>query len=294
MPRTTSKRPPSSRSSTSTLLMPFWKLITSAPSRPCSAISRAASAVAPLFTARAMTSTPASAVASVRKSTSRRWSCHPWQSLRVSPCWAMSRAKLGRPMKVTGSPAACQQPPMKQPTDPAPRTAILSATTIGGDALVWQPQALGGLTRLPEDVDGNPAARVPVSADPQPSWLHLFGQALADPDRHVLVEAAMVAKGAEEQLEALALHDRLAGRIVDHQVREVRLAGHRAERGEFRRREPHQVERARLRVRHIIEHRLFGRSGQGARCAEMRRVHRARFLRFRKRPVDWLQTAALE
>ena len=51
-------------------------------------------------------------------------------------------------MKVTGSPAACQQPPMKQPTEPAPRIAIRgvgkSATaTIGRNALVRQPQAFG-------------------------------------------------------------------------------------------------------------------------------------------------------
>ena len=35
----------------------------------------------------------------------------------------------------------------------------------------------------------------------------------------------MVAEGAEKELEALALDDRLARRIIDHQVGEVRLAG---------------------------------------------------------------------
>src|SRR5262245_55945228 len=108
----------------------------------------------------------------------------------------MSSAKRCRPKKVTGSPAACQQPPIRQPTEPAPRTAILSATTIRLDALIGQPQALGRRSRLPEDVDRDPAARVPIAADPEPPRLHLRDEALADPDRHVLVEAAMIAEAA--------------------------------------------------------------------------------------------------
>src|SRR6185369_664339 len=133
----------------------------------------------------------------------------------------MSAAIRGRPMKLTGSPAARQQPPMKQPTEPAPRIAILAAATIGGDALVGQPQALGRRARLPENVDRNAAARVPVAADPEPLGLHLARQTLADPDRHLLVEPGMVAVRAEEQLEALALDDRLARCIVDDEVGEV-------------------------------------------------------------------------
>src|SRR5690242_18753263 len=108
----------------------------------------------------------------------------------------MSSAMLGRPMNVTGRPAACQQPPMKQPTEPAPRTAILgvSATAaIRRDSLVGQPQPLGRRARLPEDVDRHSAARIPIAADPQPLGLHLAREALADPHRHVLVKAAMVA-----------------------------------------------------------------------------------------------------
>jgi hypothetical protein len=34
-------------------------------------------------------------------------------------------------MKVTGSPAACQQPPTKQPIDPAPRIATLLSRGLG-------------------------------------------------------------------------------------------------------------------------------------------------------------------
>src|SRR6478735_3083982 len=97
-------------------------------------------------------------------------------------------------MKVTGSPAACHAPPMKQPTDPAPRTAILSPATIGCDSLVGQPQALRRLARLPVHVDRHSAARIPIAADAQPQRFHLSRQALADADGQVLVKAAMVAE----------------------------------------------------------------------------------------------------
>src|SRR5919112_1000623 len=109
----------------------------------------------------------------------------------------ISLAKLSRPMKVTGSPAACQQPPMKQPTDPAPRIAIrgVSATAaIRRHALVWQPQGLRRRAGLPGDVDRHAAARIPVAADAQPARLHLVDQPVANPDRHILVEAAMIAE----------------------------------------------------------------------------------------------------
>src|SRR6185369_12164194 len=96
------------------------------------------------------------------------------------------------------------------------------------DALVREPQALRRRAALPEDVDRDSAARVPVAADPQPPRLHLFCQALADADRHILVEPAMIAEGAEEELEGLAFDDGFAGRIVDDEMGEVRLVRHRA------------------------------------------------------------------
>src|SRR5438270_13576074 len=107
-------------------------------------------------------------------------------------------------MNVTGTPAACHAPPTKQPIEPAPRTATLAAATIRLDRLVRQPQPVGRRPRLPEDVDRHPAARVPVTADPEPLRLHLFGQPLADADGHILVEAVVVAIAPKEQFEALA------------------------------------------------------------------------------------------
>src|SRR4029078_986812 len=113
------------------------------------------------------------------------------------------------------------------------------------------------------------------AADPQPLRLHLLDEALADAHGHVFMEAFMVAERAEKQLEAFALDDRLGRRIVDDEVGEIRLAGDWAQRGEFRRREAHQVERTCLGVRYVIEPRLLGRNGKRAGLAEVLRVHRA-------------------
>ena len=65
-------------------------------------------------------------------------------------------------------------------------------------------------------------------------------QPLGDLHRAGLVERAVVAEAGEEQLQRLALHDPVARDVVDHDMREVRLAGQRAERGELRAGEAHQ------------------------------------------------------
>src|SRR6476661_3731113 len=136
---------------------------------------------------------------------------------------------------------------MKQPIEPAPRIATfgppliaLAAPAVGLHSLIGKPQAFGRSAALPEDVDRHAAARIPVTADAKPFGLHLGHHPLADADRHVLVEAAMTAEGAEEELEALRFDDRLARRIVDDEMREVGLAGDRAQRGELRRREANE------------------------------------------------------
>src|SRR6476659_2303533 len=111
-------------------------------------------------------------------------------------------------MKVTGTPAAAQAPPMKQPIDPAPRTATLgppaislSPAAIRLHPLVRKPQAFWRRARLPEDVDRHAAAGIPISADAQPFGFHLIGEPLADADGHVLVESAMISERAEEQFQ---------------------------------------------------------------------------------------------
>src|SRR3546814_2348931 len=103
---------------------------------------------------------------------------------------------------------------------------------IGGDTLVGQPQAPGRGAGLPEDVDRNAAARIPIAADAQPFRPHLVEQAPADADGAILVEPRVTPKAGEEQLEALRFDDRRAGGVVDDEVREIGLAGHRTERSE--------------------------------------------------------------
>ncbi len=102
---------------------------------------------------------------------------------------------------------------------------------------------------------------------------HLGEQPLRDADRAILVEGGMVAEGAQEQLQRLGFDDASRGRIVDHQMREVGLAGHRAERGELGRGEAHQIGPAGARIGDIVEHGLLGAGGQRAGLAEMGEAH---------------------
>ena len=127
---------------------------------------------------------------------------------------------------------------------PSGERARVASAAVGATPWSGSHSPAGGAPDLPEDVDRDAAARIPVAADAQPRGLHLLDQPLADADGHVLVEAAVVAERAEEQLEALRFDDRLARRIVDHQVREIGLAGDRAQRSELGRGEADQVERA--------------------------------------------------
>src|SRR5690606_38066327 len=79
----------------------------------------------------------------------------------------------------------------------------LPAPAIGRNALFGQPQSLGRRPALPEHVDRNAPARIPVPTDAQPARTHLVDEALADADGHVLVETAVIAERGEEQLETL-------------------------------------------------------------------------------------------
>ena len=87
-----------------------------------------------------------------------------------------------------------------RPNDLDPRSA---APAVCGHPLIRQPQVGRGCAGLPEDVDRDAAARIPIAADPQPARLPSPRQPLADADRAVLVERGVVAEAAEEQLERL-------------------------------------------------------------------------------------------
>src|SRR3981189_2474927 len=70
------------------------------------------------------------------------------------------------------------------------RTSPPSA--IGRDALVGNPHALWQSSGLPEHVDRNAAARIPVAADAQKFRLDLGCDPFADHDRAVLVKRPMM------------------------------------------------------------------------------------------------------
>src|SRR6202021_2883314 len=69
-----------------------------------------------------------------------------------------------------------------------------SPAAIGRNALVRNPHPLRQLSGLPEHIDRNAAARVPVTADPQEFRVDLGCDPLADGDRAILVEGAVIAE----------------------------------------------------------------------------------------------------
>src|SRR5471030_1559351 len=80
-----------------------------------------------------------------------------------------------------------------------------AAPAIGRDALIRNPDVLGQFAGLPEYVDGNAAARIPVAADAQPFRLDLGGYPLADRHRAVLVECAVIAEARDIKFEGFRL-----------------------------------------------------------------------------------------
>src|SRR5689334_12391980 len=79
----------------------------------------------------------------------------------------------------------------------------LSPAAIGGDALLGHPDALRQLPGLPEHVDRDAAARIPIAADAQPLRLEQACDPLADADGAVLVECAPVAEARQIELQRL-------------------------------------------------------------------------------------------
>ena len=75
-----------------------------------------------------------------------------------------------------------------------PGSSFLASAAIGRDALIGQPHTLGGFAGLPKDVDRDAAARIPVTADPEPARFQKADKILADPHRAVFVERAVVSE----------------------------------------------------------------------------------------------------
>src|SRR6476646_4904743 len=70
----------------------------------------------------------------------------------------------------------------------------LTPSAIGRDALIGDPHALRQPSGLPEHVDRDAAARIPIAADAQEFRLDLGGDPLADHDRAILMERAVIAE----------------------------------------------------------------------------------------------------
>ena len=83
----------------------------------------------------------------------------------------------------------------------APSQARAStAAAIGRDTLLGNPHAVGRRAALPEHVDGDAAARIPIAADPEPGGIDQLDDTLAYRDGRVLVEGANVAEACEIKL----------------------------------------------------------------------------------------------
>src|SRR5690606_42073069 len=112
---------------------------------------------------------------------------------------------------------------------------------LGGDSLIGEPKAFRRQAALPEDIDWNPAARIPITSNSQPSRRGFGEKSLPNPDRHILVKARVVAECAKKKLQALGFDYCLFWRIVDHEMSKIRLSSHRAQGSEFGRSEANEV-----------------------------------------------------
>src|SRR5215510_181131 len=83
----------------------------------------------------------------------------------------------------------------------AERAEKLAASAIGGYALIGHPHALRQFPGLPEHIDRHSAPRIPVAADAQPFRPEQLEQFLADRDRAVFVESAMITVAVEIEFE---------------------------------------------------------------------------------------------
>ena len=83
----------------------------------------------------------------------------------------------------------------------ATRLRFLTPAAIRRHALVGQPEVGRRRAGLPEDVDRDAAARIPIAADPQPARRQPVDESAADHHRRGLMEGAVIAKRKHEELQ---------------------------------------------------------------------------------------------
>src|SRR3546814_19710894 len=99
----------------------------------------------------------------------------------------------------------------------------------------------------------------------------LVEQAPADADGAILVEPRVTPKAGEEQLEALRFDDCRAGGVVDDEVCEIGLAGHRSAGGEFGSREQYELPASPRRTRHLYQAGCISRGREYGRVGKIGR-----------------------
>src|SRR3546814_13695021 len=82
-------------------------------------------------------------------------------------------------------------------------------------------------TRLPEHVDGNAAARIPIAANSEPERSHFREQPLANANSAILMKARVVTECTKKQLQRFRLYNHFIRGIVNDEMREVRSEGRR-------------------------------------------------------------------
>ena len=81
---------------------------------------------------------------------------------------------------------------------------------------------------MPEYIDRDAAAGVPVTADAQVFRLQQTDEGFCNRDRAVLMEGGVVAVGGEVEFERFGFDDPQPGNIINDDVGEIGLAGYGA------------------------------------------------------------------
>src|SRR5512143_3973277 len=155
MPGSTVSRGACARASAA-LEMPFCIDTTSVPAGRARPSASAASAVAPLFTHNNASdgAAPGAGAGASESEAAPTVRAPPSRSVRVRPCSRNAPSTRCRPTKVTGTPAAARQPPIQQPTAPAPITST-------GPGLNGCPLGLASRGLSPEGIKESGGATFP-------------------------------------------------------------------------------------------------------------------------------------
>src|SRR3546814_17465357 len=98
----------------------------------------------------------------------------------------------------------------------------LTPAPIALDTLIVHPQPLGRWSRLPEHIEWNAAARLPIAAGSHPPGPHLLQHELAGPNPAILVNGDVFPDAAQNRLLPLGIDDVVPGRIRESRIPKTR------------------------------------------------------------------------